>query len=218
MAAIQTLLDNAVRITVDNRRPTASTISRGQHLKTQSRANSVYKFTVGMHPALKYEDYRSLLSEYDATGRTTEEEVKLSNVSGGSWIMNYQGGLDATDQAALTADASSANANLVVNVSATISAISSTEIVKAGDYIQVSGSRYPYQATATVTRGSGSTVTIPLHRDIVTEDGFTIGGQGIDLGGNCTFRVKITQQPTYSIVPGRYIEWDSDMQLMEVLT
>lgn len=218
MGAIQTLLDKATRITIDKRRPSASTISRGQHLKTQSRGATVYKFNVGLHPALKYEDYRGFLEDYDATGRTTEEEVALSNVSGGAWIMDYQGGLVASDQLALVAHQTSGNSNLVINVAATSFAVSTTEVVQKGDFIQVSGSRYPYQATETVTRGTGDLITVPLNRPIVTEAGFEIDGQGIDLGGNCTFRVKMIQQPTYSIVPGRYIEWDGDMQLMEVIT
>jgi hypothetical protein len=216
MAAIQTLLDNAISLMIDKRAPSAQSISRAQHLRTQTRGDAVYKFTVGMHPALKYEDHRDLLEDYDTTGRIVEEEVTLSNVSGGSWIMSYQGGFTTVDLNAITADGNSFGSSLVCNVSATVAA--STEVfVEKGDYIQVDGSRYPYQATARVLRGSGDTVTVPLNRPIVPEDGFTIGGQDILVGTDCTFRVRMIQQPTYSVVPGRYIQWDGDMQLMEVL-
>ena len=220
MAAIQTLLDNATRITIDNRRPTASTISRGQHLKTQSRANSVYKFIVGMHPALKYEDYRGLLSEYDATGRTTEEEVSLSNVSCSAYLMEYQGGLTTGDQGNLFMTASTVvgDTNIKLNVSATTDAVSSTVVVEKGDFIQPAGSRYPYQATAQVLHGAGSDITIPINRAIVFEDGYTYTSNGVVFGNNCTFRVKMIEQPTYTIIPGRYIQWDGDMALMEIIT
>ena len=216
MAAIQTLLDNAVSLMIDKRSPSAQSISRAQHLRTQSRGDAVYKFTVGMHPALSYTDNRDLLEDYDATGRIVEEEVTLSNVSGGSWIMNYQGEFTTSDVSATVAEGTSGTANLVCNVSATVASAGSA-FVEKGDYIQVNGSRYPYQATARVLRGGGNTVTVPLNRPIVPEDGFTIGGQSVLVGTDCTFRVRMIQQPVYSVVPGRYIQWDGDMQLMEVL-
>jgi hypothetical protein len=39
-------------------------------------------------------------------------------------------------------------------------------IVKAGDFCQVG--LYPYIATANVLRGAGSTVNIPVHRNLIT--------------------------------------------------
>lgn len=217
MAAIQTLLDNATRIIIDKSYPTALTMSRGQHLKTQSRAPSVYKFSVSMNPALNYADNRGLLEDYDATGRNVEEEVTLSNVSGGSWIMSYQGNFNSTDLNSITVDSVN-NANIVLDVSGTSSAGASTVLFEKGDYLQPTDSRYSYQATAQVLRGSGSTVNVPIHRAVFDEDGYTIAGKSIEVGVDCTFRVKMINQPQYSIVPGRYISWSGDMILTEVIT
>lgn len=216
MGAIQSLLDSATAISIDKSRPTAVTMSRGQHLKTQTSGPSIYRFSVGLNPALNYETSRGLLEDYDLIGRTTEEEVTLSNVSGGSWIMGYQGELSGAliNTISIT---SATDSNITLDVSAT-GVGASTVIVEKGDYIQPAGSRYSYQATAQVLQGAGSTVVVPINRSIFEEDGYTITGQGIEVGVNCTFRVKIISQPTYMVVPGRYISWSGDMILSEVIT
>lgn len=217
MAVIQTLMDGATNIVIDKSFPTALTMSRGQHLKTQARAPSTYKFSVGLFPAYNYAESRGLLEDYDATGRNTEEEITLSNVSGGSWIMDYQGEFVTSDLDAITISTGT-DANLVLDVSATVSAGASTVLVEKGDYIQPADSRYSYQATAQVLRGTGSTVTVPLNRAVFDEDGYNINLKGIEVGVNCTFRVKMVNQPTYSLVPGRYVSWSGDMILTEVIT
>lgn len=217
MTAIQTLLDNATKIIIDKSYPTALTLSRGQRLKTQSRAPSTYKFAVSLNPALKYELNRGLLEDYDATGRNVEEEITLSNSSGGSWIMDYQGNFTSGDLASLSIDSVN-QANIVLDVSGTTSAGPSTILFEKGDYVQPATSRYSYQVTAQVLRGSGSTVNVPINRAIFDESGYTIVGKAVEVGSDCTFRVKMINQPQYSIVPGRYISWSGDMLLTEVIT
>ena len=221
MAVIQTLLNGATSLTIDKRKPTAITISRGQHLKTQSRAPMVYKFVVSLNPGLRYDldGNRGLLEEYDETGRTTEERVSLSNVSGSAYLMDYQGGLTGGDQSALqmTAATVAGGDEIVIDVSSTTAATSSTVVVEKGDYIQPINSRYPYQATQQVLRGSGTTVNIPISRAVIKETGYTYSGNAVSIGNNCKFTVKMVEQPTYGIIPGRYIQWNGDMALMEVL-
>jgi len=222
MAVIQTLLNTATQLTIDKRRPTAVTVSRGQHLKSQSRAPMVYKFVVGLNPGLRYDldGNRGFLDDYDVQGRTTEEEVSLSNVSGSAYLMEYQGELSASDRGNLfmTGLTVAGDTRIVCNVSATTGANPTSVVVEKGDYVQPAGSRYPYQATQRVLRGVGSTVEIPISRAIFDEDGYVYTSNGVVFGNNCTFRVKMIEQPTYSVIPGRYIQWDGDMALMEVIT
>ena len=213
--AIQELLDGATSLTIDKAVPTSISVSRGQKLRTQVRAISIYKFVVGLNPGYRYDNTntRALLTDYDLQGRITEEQVKLSNVAGGAWIMDYQGNLSASDQN-LTYITSHSGSTFTVNVSNTVGASAGTVIVEAGDFIQAANARYPYQATATVTRGAGSTVSIPVHRDIIE----TNDGANLLYGNDVTFRVKMIEQPPYTLTPGRYVEWGGEMQLMEVLT
>lgn len=212
--AIQTLLDGATSITIDKAVPTSMSVSRGQKLRTQSRAISIYKFVVGLNPGYSYDNTttRGLLTDYDVQGRITEEQVKLSNVAGGAWIMDYQGNLSASDQN-LTYITSHTGNTFTVNVSNVVGG-AATVVVEAGDFIQAANARYPYQATTTVTKGSSATVSIPVHRDIME----TNSGANVLYGNNATFRLKMIEQPPYSLTPGRYVEWGGEMQLMENLT
>lgn len=212
--AIQTLIDGATSLTMDKQVPTAMSVSRGQKLRTQSRAISVYKFVVGLNPGYSYDNIatRTLLNDYDVQGKITEEQIKLSNVSGGSWIMDYLGGFNGTNQA-LTYITSHTGNTFTINVADT-GGSASTVLVEPGDFIQAANARYPYQATQQVLKGSGSTVDVPVHRDIIE----TNTGANLLYGNNVTFRVKMIEQPPYSLIPGRYIEWNGDMQLMENLT
>ena len=215
--AIQTLIDGATSLTIDKQVPTSMSISRGQKLRTQSRSISIYKFVVGLNPGLTYDTAitRALLNDYDVQGKITEEAVKLSNVTGSSWITGYLGGLDAGDQLRAFLAAIPNSTTFRINLSATANTTSSTVIVESGDFIQISGDRYPYQATAQVLRGTQTTVDIPLHRDIIVDPSFS---SNVLFGNDVTFRVKMIDQPPYSVTPGRYVEWGGDMQLMENLT
>jgi hypothetical protein len=212
--AIQTLIDGATSLTIDKQVPTSMSISRGQKLRTQSRSISIYKFVVGLNPGLTYDTAttRELLNNYDVQGKITEETVKLSNVTGSSWITDYLGELTGADQALTYVGGHSGN-TFTINVS-DVTGGATTVVVKSGDFIQAANARYPYQATATVLKGSGSTVSIPVHRDIIE----TNTGANVLYGNNVTFKVKMIDQPPYSVTPGRYVEWGGDMQLMENLT
>ena len=105
--------------------------------------------------------------------------------------------------------------------------ISSTAyIVKAGDFCQVD--RYAYIATADVMRGSGTTVTIPVHRTLLTTlvapENAVIGQYGttVSLGGNTytgtTFPIILQQYPTYNLIPmtnDSFIQWSGPFKAFE---
>ena len=90
---------------------------------------------------------------------------------------------------------------------------------------------YCYIATQNVLRGSGSTVTIPVHRTILTAlvspQNAVIGQYGttIAMGGNtytgCTFPVILQAYPTYTLIPmtnDSFIQWSNGFQAIEAVT
>jgi hypothetical protein len=92
-------------------------------------------------------------------------------------------------------------------------------IFRKGDYIQPASSyRYPYTVTADVAYSTSSNVTIPVHRPVISQTGYTFAGKSIVVGSNVTWRVKMLKKPTYTIVPYDRIQWDSGFQLIEVIT
>jgi hypothetical protein len=128
--------------------------------------------------------------------------------------------------AATLIQTSSAAKTIVLGSLPSISSIA--YIVRAGDFIQIG--RYAYIATASVQRGSGTTVNIPVHRSLLTTVSSAttpvIGQYGttIALGGNTytgiTFCVIVKDYPTYNLTPitnDSFIAWDGAFTAMEVV-
>lgn len=121
---------------------------------------------------------------------------------------------------------SSANKVLVLGSLPTMSA--TAYIVRTGDYVQVG--RYAYIVTADVQRGSGSTVNIPVHRNLITPLTTTmqcvIGQYGttIALGGGTytgiTFPVLLRDYPQYTLIPmtnDSFIKWSTTFKAFEAV-
>jgi hypothetical protein len=101
-------------------------------------------------------------------------------------------------------------------------------IVKAGDFCQVG--RYSYIATQDVLRGSGITVNIPVHRNLITtlvsplnavigQYGTTVAMGGIDYTG-ITFPVILQQYPNYTLMPmadDSFIQWTQSFKAFEAI-
>jgi len=102
-------------------------------------------------------------------------------------------------------------------------------IVRAGDFCQVD--LYTYIATQDVQRGSSSTVTIPVHRNLIngplaSATNAVIGQYGttVSMGGNTytgvTFPVILQQYPSYTLVPmtnDSFISWASTFKAFEAV-
>jgi hypothetical protein len=121
--------------------------------------------------------------------------------------------------AGANASSPAASANGSNNISTTINhqnLIGSSSVVFArGDFIQPENSRYPYTVTADVLRGSGTTVTVPLHRALITSEGITLTGNGILVGNSCTWQVVISGLPSYQLTPMQLVQYTGNFELIE---
>ena len=144
-------------------------------------------------------------------------------VTEGEYI-DYQGDMTPAQISACQWQTASANKTLVLGSLPSIS--SGSYIVRAGDFCQVG--RYAYIATADVTRGGGSTVNIPVHRNLITAVASPINavigqyGTTISLGGSSytgtTFCVILREYPTYTLVPiadDSFIPWNGNFMAFE---
>jgi hypothetical protein len=120
----------------------------------------------------------------------------------------------------------SANKTLVLGSLPSIGA--GEYIVKAGDFGQVG--LYSYIATADVVRGGGSTVNIPVHRNLITTLASPLNavigefGTTVSMGGSTytgtTFQVILRAYPTYTLMPyanDSYIQWSSGFTAFEAV-
>jgi hypothetical protein len=121
---------------------------------------------------------------------------------------------------------SSANKNLVLGNLPTISA--TAYVVRAGDFCQVG--LYSYIATQDVQRGTSATVTIPVHRNLLTAVVSPINavigqyGTTVSMGGSAytgvTFPVILREYPTYTLMPitnDSFISWDGNFVAFEAV-
>ena len=98
--------------------------------------------------------------------------------------------------------------------------------MRIGDFVQVD--RYAYIVTADVMRGAGSTVSIPVHRNLIAVIPSVLNavigqyGTTVSLGGSTftgiTFPVVLKGYPTYTLTPitnDSFIQWSGAFQAFE---
>lgn len=222
--SLNTILRIAETVGINDQKFVGQMISRNQRIST-SEILTVQPFYFDIKPNnyLLYSENRGLLSQLRVADKSTEQYLNFGTTGWKSYI-EYQGDMTALQIAACTIETSSANKTLVLGSLPSIS--SASYIVKTGDFIQVG--RYAYIATADVQRGSGSTVNIPVHRNLITPlvspVSAVIGefGTTIALGGGTytgiTFPVMLREYPTYNLIPitnDSYIRWDGPFKAFE---
>lgn len=217
--SLQTIIDNAVSIEFIRRKLAGQSVSRSGQVKIASVANNVpWQMIVEPRPGMRYADYRDLTEEIDRLDRVFIEVVDIGNTNPNlSYITSYQGQCSAAQINQITV--SSGNAlTLTLTVSSMTGVTSSTVLFEPGDFVQLSGNyKYPYTVTSQVLRGSGSTVQVPINRPFIDQAGYTEAGAGIVVGKNVTWQMVMTKKPSYRVIPGGYLEWTDNFELVEVI-
>jgi hypothetical protein len=224
MPNLSTILSIAEQVSINDQRFVGQVISRNQRIST-SEIVTVVPFQFEFKPMnyLLYSKNRALLSNLRYYDKSLEQYL---NFGGTGWVnyIAYQGDMSPSQISACQWQTASAVKNLVLGNLPSIS--TSAYIVRVGDFCQVG--RYAYIATADVQRGSGTTVTIPVHRNLLTPVVSPINavigqyGTTIAMGGNTytgiTFPVILQQYPTYTLIPmtnDSFIQWNQTFKGFE---
>lgn len=209
---------------INDQRFVGQVVSRNQRIST-SEIITVVPFAFEMKPMnyLLYSQNRGLLNSLRIADKSLQQYLNFG-VTGWSNYIKYQGDMTSGQIATCQWQTASANKNLVLGSLPSIS--SGSFIVKAGDFCQVG--LYSYIATADVIRGSGSTVTIPVHRNLITAVTSPINavigqfGTTVSMGGSTytgtTFQVVLRDYPTYTLQPmtnDSFIEWSGTFKAFE---
>ncbi|CAB4187288.1 hypothetical protein UFOVP1613_12 [uncultured Caudovirales phage] len=201
---------------INDHRFVGQVVSRNQRLSTSEIVTVVpFGFEIKPMNYLLYSQNRALLNSLRIPDKSLEQYL---NFGATNWInyIKYQGDMNSGQIAGCQWQTSSAAKNLVLGSLPSIS--SAAYIVRQGDFCQVG--RYAYIATQDVQRGVGSTVTIPVHRNLIStltsplsavigEFGTTVSMGGSPYVGT-TFPVILREYPTYTLVPmtnDSYIQW-----------
>ena len=211
--SFQTIFDIQQSMTVNNRRTVGEQVSRSGQVRVAQYLTSVpWVFTVTPHDYLYYPQVRNIIQAIDNKDRQLPETISFASANL-SWFTAYQGTLSGVQAAALTL-ASVPAANATTITVGNLPSVSSTDFVfKAGDFLQLG--IYPYKVTENVLRGSGSTVSVTLHRPVI---GTPSVGTLSAVGSACTFYVLAESCPTYTLNPmtnGAFVQWDSPFVFRE---
>lgn len=224
MADISTILAMSEQVTIMDQRLVGQAISRNQRISTSEIVSVIpFQFTFKPNSYQLYSQNRNLLANLRYYDKSLEQYLNFASTGWVNYIA-YQGDMTSVQIAACQWETASSGQNLVLG---SLPSISSTSyIVKAGDFCQVG--RYAYIATADVMRGSGTTVTIPVHRTLLTPVASPINavigqyGTTVSLGGNtytgCTFPIILQQYPTYNLIPmtnDSFIQWSGPFKAFE---
>jgi len=222
--SLTTILSISESVGINDHRFIGQMISRNQRIST-SEIQTVVPFAFEMKPMnyLLYSENRVLLNSLRIPDKGLEQYLNFGATGWENYIA-YQGDMTSGEIDATEWQTSSANKTLVLGSLPSMGA--SEYIVRVGDFCQVG--RYAYIATADVTRGAGSTVNIPVHRNLITTltspVGAVIGQYGttISLGGSSytgtTFPVILREYPTYTLIPmtnDSFIQWSGNFSAFE---
>lgn len=217
--SLQTIINDAVSIEFIRRKLAGQTLSRSGQVKIASVASNVpWQMIVEPSPGKLWDEYRDTLEEIDRLDRVFIEVIDIGASNPNlSYITEYQGGL-STAQINQVKVTSGANLTLTLNMANVTGTSSSTVCFEPGDLVQLSGNyKYPYTVTSRVLRGSGSTIAVPIHRPFIDQAGYTETNAGILVGKDVTWQMVMTKKPSYKVIPGRYIEWSDNFELVEVI-
>ena len=213
---------------INDHRFIGTMISRNQRIST-SEIMTVVPFNFDMKPMnyLLYSQNRALLNSLRIPDMALEQYLNFGTTGWVNYIA-YQGDMTSGQLATCQYQTSTTigTKNIILG---NLPSISSTlYVVKQGDFLQID--RYAYIATADVLRGSGTTVTIPVHRNILTQltsvQNAVIGQYGttISLGGSTytgiTFCVILRAYPTYTLMPitnDSFIQWSGAFTAFEIV-
>jgi hypothetical protein len=211
--SIQNIINKAQQIQIDRRRVISQTVSRSQRVKTAERSTAQpYRFKVTPPGMLSWSSSRGFIEVIDFNDRVNEYEISLNQSPGMNYITAYQGGMTQTQLNSLSISAVGTSTVTISNLPTTASNI---VMFAAGDVVQPENSRYPYTVVNTVTRGTNSTIEIRLHRPVITSENITLTGHGVKVGNSCTWRVIVSALPVYQLVPGRFVQYTGDFELIE---
>lgn len=224
--SLQSILSVAESVGINDHKFAGQMMSRNMRISTSEILTSQpFMFTMKPMNYLLYSQNKGVLSALRVADRITEQYLNFGSTGWVNYI-SYGGDMTSAQIIACQVQTSTAGKTIVLGNLPSIS--SSAYIVKVGDFIQID--RYAYIATASVQRGVAGTVSIPVHRSILTTVSAPVApvigqyGTTTALGGSTytgiTFCVVAKDYPTYDLVPitnDSFISWTGAFSAMEVI-
>lgn len=211
--SFQTIFNIQQSMSVNNRRTVGEQVSRGGQIRTAGYLTAVpWVFTIVPHNYLYYPQVRDVIQSIDASDREYPQNVTF-NTSQLSWFTDYKGALSSAQVNALTLASVPPANSTIISVGNLPTVGAGVVVFAAGDFLQLGA--YVYKVATTVLRGSGSTVSVTLHRPVI---GTPATGTLTAVGASVYFPVYAEQCPTYTLTPmtsGAFVAWDGPFVFRE---
>jgi hypothetical protein len=213
--SFQWIIDNAESISIVKRPVVSQTVSRDQKIRSVSRGGNVWKFAVKMPDIMTWNNNsRGYLESIEVIAMLESQSINLSKTTY-DWITKYRG--DAVSTATMTFKyntAQSASNTFKFELGNLPGAVGSY-LLRAGDFIQPTGSKYVYSVVGAVTKGSATTQLVEVHRSILDTPSDT--AVTIKVGPQVSWTVICTKIPTWTFVGKELIQFNGDFEFQEVV-
>ena len=208
--SFQYLVNTASNITIDNRPTVAQTVSRSGMVRSVSRGNSVWRFTVTPSSGNFYSELKTYILDAKTTGKATTFNLQFDH-AGYEFLYDYQGDYTTTTNRNVEVDPDAYGYNRVIDATPLSSG---TYKYRKGDIIEVEG--YVYEITADVT-GTAGNDNVYLHRPLILGSTFSAGTKVARLGTTSRFSVKCINFPTFTLFGSKQVQWNGDFVFQEVI-
>lgn len=207
----QWIFDIASEITWNRQPVVAQTIARSGMIRSVSRSNSVWQFTVTPPSGIRYSLNREYLEDLDNVNNAETLDISLNN-TGYSYIFGYRGDFTTLTSKTITIPA---GYQIVTTLTDTNSLASGYKYRK-GDIINLLN--HVYVVTADVSYNS---TLVPIHRPLIPFEGNATlpldapYSTSLAIGQNCVFKLKCVERPTYTLTGYDQISWSGSFVYQE---
>jgi hypothetical protein len=224
--SLQTIIDTAQTIEISRQALVASSISRNGKMLTANRSwVKPWSFTVVPRPIWLFADFRGSIEDIFNNDRYKEQLIHLG-ADNTAWLVAYQGALTNVNLNNITVIATLGN---TITFSCSDGLAAGTVLFRAGDIVQFAGLgsdsrgyRYPYVVKYDLivpgTLGdiiTSTPFTLNVNRGMILQANFDPIGKPLRVGTACTWTVKVTKLPTMRYLPGKFVEFNGEFQMME---
>ena len=225
--SLQTIFSISTSLEVNDHRLVGQFVSRNQRISTSEVLTAVpFQFTIIPNNYLRYSQNRDVLSRLRFADRAYEQYLNFAS-TGWAHYVSYRGDMTPAQISSVLVQASSSGKTIELGSLPTLTP--SSYIVRVGDWIQVD--RYAYIAISDVQRGTGTSVSVQVHRSLLTTVTSSLNavigqyGTTTSLGGNTytgiTIPVILQDYPTYVLTPGpandSFLAWSGSFKALEVV-
>lgn len=228
--SLQTILSICESVGINDQRFVGQTVSRNQKITT-AEILTVVPFVFDMRPMnyLLYSQNRTTLNSLRIPDKSLQQYLNFGSTGWLNYI-KYQGDMTSVQIAACQWQTSSGGTGPILSKNLVLGSLPSISadayLFRIGDFVQVG--LYSYIVTSDVLRGSGSTVSVPVHRNLLTVVASPIPcvagefGTTVSMGGTIytgiTFPVILREYPTYTLIPmtnDSFINWNGTFRAFE---